>query len=170
MSRSNTAKYKISQPQPLVSPEVRNNGSPYPSFNVEASSSSPLRPARSQRRNDPPPARRGLAPLQMHHIAADPMPSPITPTSAVEPSFADPWEADRSQRSQLRAQTSAAAQQANLPQGGDKLRNVVGAFMSAGRRQEEPRKPAKKKSQPEPVWEVGGGKFAEIDGRLICWD
>ncbi len=104
-------------------------------------------------------------------------------------SFGDPWARDRDQRSQLRAQTSAAAQQASIIHnpsrqgsgsgsggpGNDKLRNVVGAFMSASKRQEElpVRRPGRsearekaKKERKEEIWDVGtgdGGNFAEID-------
>ncbi|WVF66723.1 hypothetical protein IAT40_001465 [Kwoniella sp. CBS 6097] len=120
-----------------------------------------------------------------HDLAASPI-SPVSPNVLNQQGstalFSDPFEADRAQRSQLRAQTSAAAQQAQQPfQGGpgsDKLRNVVGAFMSASRSRDEPppsaRRPARsearaKKPQKEDLWEVGegeGGKFGDIDDVL----
>ncbi|OCF43069.1 exocyst complex component 4 [Kwoniella heveanensis CBS 569] len=120
-----------------------------------------------------------------HDLAASPI-SPISPNALNHQGstalFSDPFEADRAQRSQLRAQTTAAAQQAQQPfQGGpgsDKLRSVVGAFMSASRSRDEPsasaRRPARseartKKPQKEDLWEVGegdGGKFGDIDDVL----
>ena len=82
--------------------------------------------------------------------------------------FQDPFAADRSQRTELRAQTSAAAQAMSAHAGGDKLRNVVGAFISAGKAQsrEEPaRRPGKSRARQvskEEVW-ADGGKFGELD-------
>lgn len=108
--------------------------------------------------------------------------SPISPVDTTEPQgnglFSDPFAADRSQRTELRAQASAAAQQATQPfqsgAPGDKLRNVVGAFMAAGRQREEvpARRPGKSEARQrqkapaprEEVWDVSeGGKFGEID-------
>lgn len=108
--------------------------------------------------------------------------SPISPVDTTEPQgnglFSDPFAADRSQRTELRAQASAAAQQATQPfqsgTPGDKLRNVVGAFMAAGRQREEvlARRPGKSEARQrqkaaaprEEVWDVSeGGKFGEID-------
>lgn len=83
---------------------------------------------------------------------------------------------------QMRAQMSAAAQQqASQPfqlsgaTNTETMRNVVGAFMSAGRQHEQPapaRRPHKsearmKKSHREEVWEdEEGGQFGEIDSAM----
>jgi exocyst complex component 4 len=81
--------------------------------------------------------------------------------------FSDPFAADRSQRSELRAQAQAATQQTPPNVGGATLRNVVGAFMSASKSKSEPAKrPAKSRARTETLddWQVSeGGKFAEID-------
>ncbi|KAK4685429.1 exocyst complex component 4, partial [Tremellales sp. Uapishka_1] len=201
MSRNqpSTSKYKISQPQPLVKPELRSlDSGPYPSYGqqpfapaVRAISGtptpggSPLRPARSQRRAAEPPTRQNLTPLQTQLRRPSESGSGISPISPVTPAdipsngFSDPWAVDRSQRSELRAQTSAAAaaQQLTVQGGGapgtDRLRNVVGAFMSAGKREEKevvPRRQgksgARKPQQQQEVWEMDDGKFGEIDGVL----
>ncbi|WRT65409.1 uncharacterized protein IL334_002352 [Kwoniella shivajii] len=147
----------------------------------------------------PPPTpsrRQDLRPIQTGNIDSRQLPitshagispiSPISPNVVPQPLqgnglFSDPFAADRSQRSELRAQTSAAAQQASQPfQSGpasDKLRNVVGAFMNASKQREEPAAPVRRpgrseargkaKKKSEEVWEVGaagdGGKFSDID-------
>ncbi|KAK6906905.1 hypothetical protein I203_100894 [Kwoniella mangroviensis CBS 8507] len=113
-----------------------------------------------------------------YDMAASPI-SPISPHVANQQnttSFSDPFAADRSQRADLRAQTSAAAQQASQPfQGGpgtDKLRNVVGAFMNASKQRsvDEPSQPPsarrpnrreardKARTREEDQWEVGLGE------------
>ncbi|WWC87558.1 uncharacterized protein L201_002448 [Kwoniella dendrophila CBS 6074] len=124
--------------------------------------------------------------------------SPISPVSPINPNqtqaggnalFSDPFAADRTQRVNLREQTSAAAQQATQPfQGGpasDKLRNVVGAFMNASRQGQQRDDQENKQTQPvsarrpnrneardkakkqEEIWDAtegnGGGKFSDID-------
>lgn len=96
--------------------------------------------------------------------------------------ISDVFAADRAQRMQMRAQMSAAAQQqASQPfqlsgaTNTETMRNVVGAFMSAGRQHEQPapaRRPHKsearmKKSHREEVWEdEEGGQFGEIDSAM----
>lgn len=108
--------------------------------------------------------------------------SPISPVSATGPTpgnafFTDPFATDRSQRTELRSQTSEAAQREAQPfhdgTGGpasDKLRNVIGAFMTASKSREEPiRRPGKSRARQakEEVWEVAdGGRFGQIDGVL----
>lgn len=82
---------------------------------------------------------------------------------------------------EMRAQMSAAAQQASQPfqlsgaSNTETMRNVVGAFMSAGRQHEQPspgRRPHKsearmKKPHREEVWEdEEGGEFGEIDSAM----
>lgn len=184
MSRqpSSSSKYKISSPQPYI-PQPSSD-SPYPSFPPSASrpdarpspsSSSPARPARSRMR-DQPSIRQNLAPIQT--ASASRSPEIVTPISPVATSstghgdnqaFADPFAADRSQRSELRAQTQAVSQP-TPPQGGTTLRNVVGAFMSASKTKGEPaRRPAKSRARSEntDAWELSeGGKFAEVDSVL----
>ncbi|ORY27686.1 Sec8 exocyst complex component-specific domain-domain-containing protein [Naematelia encephala] len=221
MSRAqpSTARYKISNPQPLAQVGSQNGSSspidpppqsayqppPRPGqaagrYNGESSrqptpSASPMRPARSRLR-DPPAvptvssSRRDLLPLQTQNIrrpsqsslqGGDKLVSPISPASPVESTgaFLDPFAAQRNERAELRAQVTTAAQQAALPHSdgsnNDKLRNVVGAFMAASRREEPAiRRPGKsearqraKHTPKEEIWEVGpegGGKFAELDG------
>lgn len=113
--------------------------------------------------------------------------SPISPAAQDVPgssgTFQDPWAADRSQRSELLAQSSASAlRPTNRGAGGpgsDKLRNVVGAFMSASKSKgaEEPRRPGKSNERTRAAkqardrdLDVGGGEdgeqFAEIDGKF----
>ncbi|WWD16813.1 hypothetical protein CI109_101245 [Kwoniella shandongensis] len=159
-----------------------------PSYNPPPGPGPPI----SSRRNN-------LAPIHTTRRPSDGsnglIPSPISPVSPISPYdqnavsrstdnalFSDPFAAERAQRSELRAQTSAAVQHSSQPlQGGpasDKLRNVVGAFMSAAR-QKEPSPPRKsgrnearersRKPQKDDSWEVGtvdGGKFGEIDSVL----
>lgn len=234
LQQPQSSRYKISSPQPLITPEQRyqepsyspfppqtsaqppyppsdayRSSSPAPRLSNEynrSGASSPSRPARSQRRDvpsqhNPPSQRSKLAPLQtdLRRPANEPsssrtaMPvSPVSPVSALpyndgnsnngNNALSDPWARDRDQRSELRAQTGAAIRQATLPlaarqasggPGNDKLRNVVGAFMSASKREEAPaRRPGRselreraRKERKEEVWDVSseGGKFAEID-------
>jgi len=77
--------------------------------------------------------------------------------------FNDPFAMDRSQRSQLRDQYK----QASTPgpqEGTSRLRNVVGAFISAGK-QAEPRKPEKSRQRrQDESWDMNaGGMFGELD-------
>ncbi|WVQ83526.1 hypothetical protein IAT38_005667 [Cryptococcus sp. DSM 104549] len=172
-------------PQPPSAPRGLPSGPAAPPAAAPASRRNLLPPVQTRR----PSGRSGVG-----DSAYDLAPSPISPVSpygdsAQNPNtttsqFADPFAADRSQRSELRAQASAAAQQAQQPfgaggPGSDKLRNVVGAFMSAGRQREEAppvRRPGKSearqraRSKPrEEAWEdegAEGGKFGEIDGVL----
>lgn len=128
--------------------------------------------------------RRDLAPLltqdQRRPSASDPhiheLPlSPISPLPAgdrLAGSLEDPFAADRSHRTQLRAQ---AVQQNRGPPGAgngeqasNKLRDVVGAFLSAGKGKEEiNRRPIKKIATADDhndIWQVDeGGQFAELD-------
>ncbi|WWC59934.1 uncharacterized protein I303_102497 [Kwoniella dejecticola CBS 10117] len=179
---------------------------------------SPARPARSRMREAPQPPslpsgpapvpsrRQDLRPIQtsqqpgfdrrpsgssdvMNHSPISPIsPQHTLPGGGGNALFSDPFAADRTQRADLRAQTSAAAQQANQPfstggPGTDKLRNVVGAFMSASRQRGDQdssqppptarrpnRSEARNKARTEEVWEVGesgnGGKFSDIDDVL----
>ncbi|WVW79702.1 hypothetical protein I302_101672 [Kwoniella bestiolae CBS 10118] len=114
-----------------------------------------------------------------YDMATSPI-SPISPHVAPQQTnalFSDPFAADRSQRADLRAQTSAAAQQASQPfQGGpgtDKLRNVVGAFMNASKQRgvdDQPSQPVsarrpnrsdardKPRKKDEDQWETGLGE------------
>lgn len=160
---------------------------------------SPARPARSRLRDPPQPPnfpqpsrpergdrpRQQLQPLQTQNllrVSNEQDLSPITASSPIHAapnplSFADPFAADRSQRSQLRQQTTEAHQAKmtarNTPtQGSDKLRNVVGAFMAAGRKDSEQlRRPQRSEGRGKPVkreetWEIDapdGSEFGEID-------
>ncbi|WVR04091.1 hypothetical protein IAU60_001090 [Kwoniella sp. DSM 27419] len=117
-----------------------------------------------------------------HDLAVSPI-SPVSPVAAHSglqaggALFSDPFAADRNQRTELRAQTSAAVQQ-TMPSGPatDKLRTAVGAFMSAGKQREDPsaaaRRPVRsegreraRKSTRDEMWDVTetGGKFSDID-------
>ena len=190
---SSASRYKISSPQPFVSLQAET--STYQPTNLASPNgtpgSSPARPARSRMRDqlaDQQPSRRNLGALQTHNLrqpsnsssvgGSEIPPSPVSPVSAtsVPPApgklFTDPFAADRSQRSELRVQTSEAAQREAQPfHGGgpasDKLRNVVGAFMTAGRGHEEPvRRPGKSRARQttkEENWEATDGKFGEVD-------
>lgn len=177
MSRQPPAKYKISGPQP-VRPDLRtaystDNG-PYPAFVQE----SPPRPARSRMRDAPrppqPPRPALVPPLHTRRPSGDAL--EIPPASP-----ADVFAADRAQRMQMRAQMSAAAHQASRPlqlpgaANTETMRNVVGAFMSAGRQHEQPppaRRPHKsearmRKPHREEVWQdEEGGQFGEIDSAM----
>ena len=164
-------------------------------------SGSPVRPARSRMRDHSGPtaasqssrrnpganqtdaARR--TPAQSSASAYQNPISPVSPGLAIggppleetaEITFNDPFAADRSQRSELRAQASAAVQQSAMlhaaPSGGrgtDKLRNVVGAFMTASRGKEDPtaKRPAKSRArvtQKDDYWDISeGGRFSAID-------
>jgi exocyst complex component 4 len=98
-----------------------------------------------------------------------------------EGSPGDPWAAERAQRSEARkfskdTADAAAASQRSAGAGADKLRNAVGAFMSASKQKGEPaRRPPRRKmtvTQHKDTWDdlMGGptgGKFAEIDGRSL---
>lgn len=199
---SSSSRYKISSPQPYIPPEHRSpaeNGSHLlvqpsssrpngPSQPPGPSGTSPARPARSRMRDQPPPpapmSRRDLAPLltqdQRRPSASsvqshDALLSPITPLVGGDSPTGrsvDPFAADRSQRSELRAQ--AVVQQANPPHpggsGGEvahKLRNVVGAFMSAGKgKDDSTRRPTRRAREDDHtnLWQVDdGGKFGELD-------
>lgn len=96
--------------------------------------------------------------------------------------FSDPWAADRNQRSELLAQSSASALRPTRGAEGaqsDRLRNVVGAFMSASKSKssDEPKRPGKSegralaakqaRDRDQQDLTVGGdgGQFAEIDGK-----
>ena len=191
---SSASRYKISSPQPFVSLQAETNT--YQPVNLTSPNGtpggSPARPARSRMRDQLPvqqPSRRNLDALQTHNLRQpsnssstggyEIPPSPVSPVSATSAPpasgklFTDPFAADRSQRSELRVQTSEAAQREAQPFHGsgpasDKLRNVVGAFMTAGRGHEEPavRRPGKSRARQttkEEIWEVTDGKFGEID-------
>ncbi|KIR32052.1 exocyst complex component 4 [Cryptococcus deuterogattii MMRL2647] len=167
MSRQPSKKYTISNPQPL------NTRFPTP-YNTDTS---PPRPARSRMRDAPQPPRNTLEIPPLSPI------SPLSPSSHDhhQPLTADVFADDRAQRMEMRAQMSAAAQQASQPfqlsgaSNTETMRNVVGAFMSAGRQHEQPspaRRPHKsearmKKSHREEVWEdEEGGEFGEIDSAM----
>ena len=148
-----TAKYNISSPQPIVSPEIANPSSS--SFRASSSradaqpkvsaNGSPIRPARSRMRKQvaQPSSRINLAPITTHSGRTADLPiSPISPVNAEPPSlFSDPFAADRSQRTELRAQTKAVTQTADASR--EKLRNVVGAFIAAGKPKTEPKRPTR---------------------------
>ena len=84
------------------------------------------------------------------------------------PAFSDPFAYDRTQRSQLRAQASTTPSPSIGTDSG-RLRNAVGAFMSAGRAA-EPQRPTKSRArQPkrEEKWQLDdGGRYGEIDSVL----
>jgi len=154
-------------------------------------SAGPMRPARSRMREAPEdtsPGRpaRASRPLltadtritigssdirQGGHSPVSPL-SPEKPPSAL---FNDPFAVDRTQRSELRDQYKMSERQASAPMTGsssgtDKLRNVVGAFMSAGKQTEQPaRRPgkseARQRARQDGSWDVNadGGKFGELD-------
>jgi exocyst complex component 4 len=132
---------------------------------------SPARPARSRMRDNPgasppSPARptRTLRPIQTQLQQTDDHLSPTSPESP----FSDPFAQDRSQRAKAQA---VAKQSSNFtPAGQDRLRNAVGAFMTAGRK-EEPRRPGRlERHRPEhpDAWDISGeGKFAAVDNVLL---
>jgi exocyst complex component 4 len=155
-------------------------------------SAGPMRPARSRMREAPEntsPGRPARAPRPL--LTADTRltsgssgtrqggHSPISPVSPEKPpptKFNDPFAMDRSQRSELRDQYKMSERQASTPMTGsssgtDKLRNVVGAFMAAGRQTEQPaRRPGKsdarqKVARQNESWDANadGGKFGELD-------
>lgn len=154
-------------------------------------SAGPMRPARSRMRDAPDtsPGRPARAPRPL--LTADTrIPSgtssirqgghsPISPVSPEKPAptkFNDPFAMDRSQRSELRDQYKMSERQASTPMTGsssgtDKLRNVVGAFMAAGKQTEQPaRRPGKgdarqKVTRHDESWDMkaDGGKFGELD-------
>ena len=199
---SSSSRYKISSPQPYISAETRSAAEsvsrhPQPSLSHTngpskpsgSTGTSPARPARSRMREQPPPpapsSRRELAPLltpdqlglaassgQGHDLPLSPI-SPMAAGGETLARLADPFAADRSQRSELRAQ--AAVQQTSSPHVGgsggeanNKLRNVVGAFISASRAKDDqsrrlPRNKAREEEHGD-LWQVNdGGKFVEID-------
>ena len=120
--------------------------------------------------------------------------SPISPVSMNEVypqthngngHFTDPFATDRSQRHELRTQTSEAAQREARPAHSssdgvksDKLRNVVDAFRTASKGREElppplrrPGKSRARQTAKDQHWETGvmdgtGAEFGEIDGIL----
>jgi exocyst complex component 4 len=91
--------------------------------------------------------------------------------------FNDPFAMDRSQRSELRDQYKMAERQASTPitagpaAGTDRLRNVVGAFISAGKQTDQSaRRPGKSEARQktrrhDESWDMSaeGGKFGELD-------
>lgn len=151
--------------------------------------SGPMRPARSRMRQPPvdiSPGRpeRSLRPTltadtrQPTDTSHD-IHSPISPISPEKPPthFNDPFAVDRSHRTELRDQYKQSERQASAPMGagqGDgsnKLRNVVGAFMSASKSSDAPaRRPDRnegrhKVRQHDTSWDqsADGGKFRELD-------
>ncbi|ORX36436.1 Sec8 exocyst complex component-specific domain-domain-containing protein [Kockovaella imperatae] len=125
---------------------------------LPASSSSPARPARSRMRD--PGYSEDTEPSQRRRAGA---------SSEVQ-SFADPFAFDRTQRSQMRSQASVSdTVQKSTIAPSDKLRNAVGAFMTAARTA-EPQRPTKNRARQakrEP-WEFADedSKYGEIDGVL----
>ena len=134
---------------------------------------SPGRPERSLRPTLTADTRR---PQDMSHDLR----SPVSPISPEKPPthFNDPFAADRSHRTELRDQYKQSERQASTPMttgpsgsGTDKLRNVVGAFMSASKSSDAPaRRPDKSESrhkvrQNDTSWDLSadGGKFRELD-------
>lgn len=124
------------------------------------------------------PVKPALRPLLTADTHADPSTlSPISPVSPEKPQalFNDPFAVDRSQRSELRDQYRMAERQASIPVaeggGGNKLRNVVGAFISAGKQAGQAEQPARRPGKSEArqrrhdeSWDLSaGGKFAELD-------
>lgn len=154
-------------------------------------SAGPTRPARSRMREAPEntsPGRPARAPRPL--LTADTRvpsgsssmrqggQSPISPISPEKPPaaiFNDPFAMDRSQRSELRDQYKMSERQASAPMnasssGTDKLRNVVGAFMAAGRQTAQPaprpgKSEARQRARQDGSWDVSadGGKFGELD-------
>jgi exocyst complex component 4 len=120
-------------------------------------SSSPGRPARAPRPTLTADTRRPLdasAIRQSGNSPISPMSPDHPPTGAV---FNDPFAMDRSQRSELRDQYKMSERQASAPMGGsssgtNKLRNVVGAFMAAGKQTEPPaRRPGKSEARQKVI-------------------
>jgi exocyst complex component 4 len=193
---------------------LRQNGessrSATPTQDQGNSALSPIRPQRSHLRNVPGaapngspqrPTRQELRPINTfqtdsrrpsagssmsHHDMLSPISPDGPPTQHQQGgSVSDPFEADRSQRTELRVQASAAAQQAAMPwhsppnggdQTSDRLRNVIGAFMAAGKRDKEDAKRLPPRSVRRPrrdqtgdKWDIpvdGLGRFAEVDSVL----
>ncbi|WVQ74376.1 hypothetical protein IAR50_003977 [Cryptococcus sp. DSM 104548] len=134
---------------------------------------SPARPARSRMREMPqpgvpprrdadnrlvPPIQTSQRPSQSEGLDIPPL-SPMTPSShghdQESSETTDVFANDRSQRSELRAQVSAAVQQSQQPfrthkgTGSDQVRNAVGAFMSAGKSREDTAPPARRPKHQE---------------------
>ncbi|ODN76972.1 hypothetical protein L202_05535 [Cryptococcus amylolentus CBS 6039] len=170
---------------------------------IKEPSTSPARPARSRMRDVPQPdvpqrrnadTRTGPGlPIQTSQISARtsaqsdgldiPPLSPMTPSAQGHDQelseTTDVFANDRSQRSELRAQVSAAVQQSQQPfrahkgTGSDQVRNAVGAFLSAGRSREDTAPPARrpkhhersKREVKEEQWEddFRNGQASDID-------
>lgn len=153
--QSSSSKYKISSPLPYNEQPAQSPARPVRSRmrdNPEASPPSPARPART------------LRPIQTQLRRPSDAISPIetSPTA-----FQDPFAQDRSQR----VQALAVTRQQAAPSDNNKLRNVVGAFMSASTR-DDPRRPGKSEARRRPTrqeaWDVSGeGKFVAVDNVLV---
>nr|ODN98653.1 exocyst complex component 4 [Cryptococcus depauperatus CBS 7855] len=192
----------VKQSRPLNPPEQHRNNGPPPSPARPARSR--MRDASQQQRRSRDPnsdSRRNLIPPVQTSGGSTydgydiPPVSPISPVSPATSSqnfgqnislSSDVFAADRSQRMELRAQVSAAAHQASQPfqktdptgAESDKMRNVVGAFMSAGRHKEDtsaPRRPGRsearaKRPPREEKWDEEasseGSQFGELDVAL----
>ena len=154
------------------------------------SGTNPMRPARSRMREPPggnAPRQHEDRPRPSEHQSYDTdsttphgpgpysgyVPGPSQDVDRDGPS-ADPFEYDRSQRTQLRAQASAVAQRPYPTNGGEtgRLKNVVGAFMSAGRSRDEPpvKRPPKSRAREtmdQAAFEFSGdGEFGQMDAVL----
>lgn len=160
--------------------------------------SSPTRPARSRARGTPDdalhirPARsqHGVPPISTRQLsvhsnggAPDSPTTPMSPEVSKAAGGADPWAADRAQRTVARQQTNDTAQLASLrtpvsaggAEGGSALRNAAAAFMAAskqsrrdeqhvGRRPPRPKRTQSSKDDWDDLVGTTGGRFAEIDG------
>lgn len=193
-SRPSVERYASPEPRHVSASMKQQDGS---SSQSQASSegrpgpsSGPMRPARSRMRQ--PPISGGITggsgkvyrptlttDTNVYNNTGSDLHSPISPISPDKPPtmFNDPFAADRSQRSELRDHHKQSERQASTPMGtgpgpgSDKLRNVVGAFMSASRSAEAPaRRPAKsetrhKARQTDESWDpaADGGRFRELD-------
>lgn len=167
-SSSSQPRYNISNPRPYVNDAQSSQYEPQRVTTPQPGQTggSPARPARSRMRDAPQPAKPPRAPpIRTRNLgveAADD-PSPISPAPTL---FTNPFEADRHHRTQMRDQASAAVQ--NVSTGDRKLRNVVGAFMSAGNAGTSKR-PQERPKRQESDWNSLGteGRFAEIDRAIM---
>lgn len=158
-------------------------GAPPPSSLRTVPTTHVTRPSNGQRIEIPPP-RLQIPPVHDSPVELVIPPVDYSPVSPVDGRPTGGWAADRADRAVARQQSDEVAQQAAAVRAGtgntadDRLRNVVNAFRSAGRsaqnqpqqQQRRPRRgtvtrPAEQNNWDDLTSGVGGGKFAEIDGR-----
>ena len=183
-----SSKYTISSPKPFTNDLNSNNAydeSYHPSTTASSSrtvpsqavhqvnptnpaTTSPARPARSRMRDTPQPQPPPQAPGAPGRRRGQSSMDSTNGDGDTIPALSDPFAYDRTQRSQLRAQASAAP---TPPFGNDsgRLRTAVGAFMAAGRTAEpiRPTKSRARQTKRDEKWQLDdGGRYGEIDSVL----